>query len=312
MKSRLPKVLHTICGKPILSYILDTAKKLTNKKILLVVGHGRDKVIETFKDDSVEFVIQDPPIGTGDAVLRCKEYLGDDDEEILILVGDAPLLKKETLEELINVHHENNADATILTAELPDPGKYGRIIRRSNLVERIVEAADATEDELKIKEINSGIYVFDKEKLFWALAQIKPNNVQGEYYLTDTIEILQNSNGKICAMLAKDYKEITGINTRETLGEVEKIIQRKIIKKHQLNGVTIVNPETVRIDYDVAIGKDTIIHQGVSIRGRTKIGSSCSIGENTTIVDSEIGDNVNIGANSYISCTKIGILDIKK
>jgi len=295
MKSNTPKVLHPLCGKPLIHYVLNTAKSLTIEKIVLVIGHGKGSMRESIKDNYIEFVEQDPPTGTGDAVLRTEATLGDFNCNVLILSGDVPLLKKNTIEELLNVHNKEKATATILTVDLEDPKSYGRIVRKGSEVIKIVEYKDANSKEREIKEINTGIYVFEKNALFEALKEIKPDNVQKEYYITDTIDIIKGKGGHISAYKTNSPEEVAGINTRKDLTEMEKILQAQIIEGHQLSGVTVKDPASTKIDADVRIGKDTVIHPYTSILGNTTIGEYCSIGPNAVVINSNISNNSRVG-----------------
>ncbi|MDD2890936.1 MAG: NTP transferase domain-containing protein, partial [bacterium] len=191
MHSDLPKVLHPICGRPLLWYVKETAKNIKSAKVVAVVSKNKERIESCIEDKTIEFVIQFPPRGTGDAVLKAEEALKDFDGLVVILCGDVPLIKEETLIDLIEYHLSKKACATILTTILPDAGAYGRVVRKGDKVVKIVEAVDANKEEKKINEINSGIYVFDKKELFSALHKINPSNAQKEYYLTDTIEIIQ-------------------------------------------------------------------------------------------------------------------------
>jgi bifunctional UDP-N-acetylglucosamine pyrophosphorylase/glucosamine-1-phosphate N-acetyltransferase len=224
MKSDLPKVFHEILGEPMLTYVLQSVEELKPTKTLLVVGHKRDLIMDYYKEWPLKFVIQDEQLGTGHAVMQAKPFLEDFTGTVLILAGDVPLLAAKTLKELLAFHHQNKAAATDLTAILPDAGNYGRIVRGTKgEIQKIVEKKDATEEELRIKEINTGTFCFEKEALFWALAQVKPNNAQQEYYLTDTLEILHQAGRPIMAWTVKDPLETLGINTKEELIEIEKI-----------------------------------------------------------------------------------------
>jgi UDP-N-acetylglucosamine diphosphorylase/glucosamine-1-phosphate N-acetyltransferase len=225
MKSDLPKVFHEILGEPMLSYGLNTVKKLNPKRTLLVVGHMRDLIIDFYKDWGVDFVIQDLQLGTGHAVMQAKPKLEDFSGTVLVLNGDVPLLSEKTLRDLIDFHISNKAAATDLTAVLLDAGNYGRIIRKENgQIVKIVEKKDATPDQLKIGEFNTGTFCFDKEALLLALSEIRSDNAQKEYYLTDAIEILNKKNLPVFAYQAKDASETLGINTKEELVAIEKTL----------------------------------------------------------------------------------------
>jgi bifunctional UDP-N-acetylglucosamine pyrophosphorylase/glucosamine-1-phosphate N-acetyltransferase len=295
MKSNIPKVLYPLCGKPLIRYMLNTAKSLAAEKIILVIGYGKETVKESINDNDIKFVEQDPPIGTGDAVLRTEATLSEFNGNVLILAGDVPLLERNTIEELLKVHNKEKATATILTVDLKDPKSYGRIVRKGNEVVKIVEHKDAKLKEREIKEINTGIYIFEKNALFEALKKIRPDNVQKEHYLTDTIDIIKEMGGYISAYKTNNPEAVAGINTRKDLAEIEKILQAKIIEEHQLAGVTVKDPASTKIDADVEIGKDTVIYPYSSILGKTTIGECCSIGPNAVIINSRISDNNRIG-----------------
>jgi bifunctional UDP-N-acetylglucosamine pyrophosphorylase/glucosamine-1-phosphate N-acetyltransferase len=258
----------------------------------------------------IEFVVQDPPRGTGDAVLCAEKIFKDFEGSILVLCGDVPLLKPITLDKLIEFHKSNKevrpqGVATVLTTIVPEPASYGRVVKskvksQKSKIKRIVEATDADESIKKIDEINTGIYIFEKRGLFDALHKIKPSNVQGEYYFTDTIEILCNEGKEVYGFVTEDWQEVIGINTRKALSEVESILQAQIIERHQFGGVTIKNYTTTVIDFDVKIGADTVIHHGVQLLGTTQIGEDCEIGANTIIKNSVISSGTKIGDNSTI------------
>jgi bifunctional UDP-N-acetylglucosamine pyrophosphorylase/glucosamine-1-phosphate N-acetyltransferase len=229
MQSGLPKVFHEIQGKPMLSYVLKTVQKLQPAKILVVVGYQRQLIMDYYRDWPVTFVVQEEQLGTGHAVLQAEPFLKDFSGKVLVLAGDVPLLSEDTLRQLIEFHEQNRAAATDLTAVLPDAGSYGRVVRKENgTLIRIVEKKDASLEDLKIKEINTGTFCFDRETLFSSLKEVRAENVQKEYYLTDTIEILKKRGLPVYAFRADNYLETLGVNTREELLEVEKLLLQKI------------------------------------------------------------------------------------
>lgn len=223
MKSDLPKVFHEILGEPMLTYVLETVKKLNPSQTYVVVGHKRDLIMDYYKDWKLKFVIQEEQLGTGHAVMQAKSHLENFSGTVLVLAGDVPLLSEKTLKKLVDSHLKNKAAATDLTAVLDDAGNYGRIIRsEKGEILKIVEKKDASLEELKIKEINTGTFCFDKAALFKALAEVRAENAQEEYYLTDTLEILRKKNLPVFAFRAEDPSETLGVNTREELISIEK------------------------------------------------------------------------------------------
>lgn len=294
MKSNLLKVLHQIDGKPMVSHIIDTLNEIKIKDIVIVVGHQSEEVINTL-GDKLKYVHQEQQLGTGHAVLQAKGLLKDKKGITLVLSGDAPLLTTETINSLIEEHEKTNVAATILTTEIDVPTGYGRIIRDNNRkVMKIVEEKDTTIEEKQVKEINTGIYCFDNEKLFDAIDKISNNNKQNEYYLTDVIEILRSQGYQVGAYLSKDPSETIGINDRIALSEAEKIFRNRILEKHMRQGVTIIDPTNTYIGKEVIIEFDTIIHPNTFLRGKTTIGANCVIGPNTEIADTKIGNGVTI------------------
>jgi UDP-N-acetylglucosamine diphosphorylase/glucosamine-1-phosphate N-acetyltransferase len=228
MRSDLPKVFHPVLGRPLLSYVIDTVKKLGIGQIYVVVGHKKEMMTDYFKDSGVIFVEQNEQLGTGHAVMQVKPLLADFSGEVLVLAGDVPLLRCSTLKGLIDFHLRHQAAATDLTAKLPDAGNYGRIIRdQAGHILRIVEKKDASPDELKITEINTGTFCFNSPALFEALAEVKAENAQKEYYLTDTIEILKRKKLPVFAYLASDYRETLGVNTPDELKQIEEILKSR-------------------------------------------------------------------------------------
>lgn len=327
MKSKLYKVLHPVCGKPMVQHVIDQIKKLQINQIVTVIGHGAE-MVKAELGEQCHYVIQEEQLGTGHAVLQARELLKDKQGTTLVVCGDTPLIKAETMEALFKHHEGTGAKATVLTAEADDPTGYGRIIRNeSGLVEKIVEHKDATEEERLITEINTGTYCFDNQALFEALNKVTNDNVQGEYYLPDVIEILKKKGEVVSAYKTADFEETLGVNDRVALSEAEKIMRRRINKQHMQNGVTIIDPETTYIDADVVIGADTLIMPGTVIKGKTVIGSDCQIGPNSEIknchignatvirqsvaYDSKVGANVNIGPFAHIRPESSILDDVK-
>lgn len=305
MKSKMPKVIHKVCGKEICRWVIDAAKNAGSDKVCTIVGHRADMVKEIL-GDICEFALQAEQKGTGHAVMQAIDVIKSAKKEVVILNGDIPLITAESIKKAVNYHRENGNQATVITAVLDDATGYGRIVRGDDGgVRKIVEQKDANDEEKKINEINSGMYVFDSESLLYALEKLTPNNAQGEYYLTDTLEILLNAGKKVGGYAIADNDEIRGINDRIQLDEAEKIMQKRINEYHMLNGVTIRNPQSVCIEDDVEISSDSEICQNVTIKSGTKIGSDCVIGSGSTLDKAVIGDSVNV-ISSVIIESEVG------
>lgn len=316
MKSKMPKVLHTVCGKPLSKWVIDASKAAGADKVCAVVGHKAETLKEVL-GDVCEFALQAEQKGTGHAVMQAIDVIKNSKGEVVILNGDTPLITAETINKAIEYHKNNDNQATVITAILDDATGYGRIVRDNDgSVLKIVEQKDASEEEKKINEVNSGMYVFDAQSLVYALDKITPNNAQGEYYLTDTLEILLSAGKKIGGYAISDNDEIRGINDRVQLNEAEKIMQKRINEYHMRNGVTMRNPESVYIEDGVEIGNDTEICQNVTIKSGTKIGSDCVIGSgsmldravihdgvdvlSSVILESEVDEGTHVGPFAYI------------
>ncbi|WP_276357720.1 bifunctional UDP-N-acetylglucosamine diphosphorylase/glucosamine-1-phosphate N-acetyltransferase GlmU [Cohnella caldifontis] len=289
MKSKLYKVLHPVCGKPMAQHVLDAVRKASCGRIVVVVGHGAETVRETL-EGSAEYALQAEQLGTGHAVLQAKPLIGGEEGTTLVICGDTPLISTATIEAMMDRHEREGAAATVLTAIVPDAAGYGRIVRGADgSVQRIVEHKDCTPEEARIREINTGTYCFDNRQLFEALAEVKNDNAQGEYYLPDVIGILQRKGKRISASLLEDPDEAIGVNDRAALGEAERLMRQRINRTHQLNGVTVVDPAGTYIDADVEIGPDTVIYPGTVLRGRTVIGPDCAIGPSADLKDTKVG-----------------------
>ncbi|MBC1471298.1 bifunctional UDP-N-acetylglucosamine diphosphorylase/glucosamine-1-phosphate N-acetyltransferase GlmU [Listeria seeligeri] len=305
MKSKLYKVLHPVCGKPMVEHVVDQISTLDVDKVVTIVGHGAEKVQEHLAGKS-EFVKQEEQLGTAHAVLQAKAALAEKDGVTLVVCGDTPLIEASTMEALLKYHHEKRAKATILTTVIEDPTGYGRIIRDDlGIVEKIVEHKDATEKEQRISEINTGTYCFDNKSLFEALEKVSNDNVQGEYYLPDVIKILKDSDEVVAAYRMESFEESLGVNDRIALAEASKLMQRRINENHMRNGVTLVNPESTYIDINVKIGQDTVVEPGVMLRGDTVIGDDCVVTSGSEIVNSIIGERVHIRSSSIFE-SKVG------
>lgn len=292
MKSDKPKVVHEVLYKPMINHVVDELKALGVDETIVIVGHGAEQV-KAIVDD-VTFVEQKEQLGTGHAVLQAKELLADREGMTLVLCGDAPLIRKETLQEFIAYHQENHNQATIMSADCDPSTHYGRIIKDNGQVTGIVEFKDLLDSQRHITEMNTGEYCFDNVALFKALSQVTNNNAQNEYYLTDVIGIMNQDGLKVDAYKIDDFNEVGGINDRVALAESTQFLRDRINREHLLNGVTIVDPSNTYIGRDVVIGQDTIIEPGCIIKGKTVIGSHCHIGPYCEFTNMEIKDNVEI------------------
>ncbi|MBI0581124.1 bifunctional UDP-N-acetylglucosamine diphosphorylase/glucosamine-1-phosphate N-acetyltransferase GlmU [Neobacillus cucumis] len=316
MKSKLYKVLHPVCGKPMVQHVVDQITKLDIEEMVTIIGHGAEMVKAQLGEKSL-YALQEQQLGTAHAVIQAEEMLAGKKGTTIVVCGDTPLIRAETMEALFNHHQELAAKATILTARIEDPTGYGRIIRNeSGLVEKIVEHKDATEAERAINEINTGTYCFDNEALFEALLKVSNDNVQGEYYLPDVIEILKEQGEIVTAFQTDKFEETIGVNDRIALSTAERIMRNRINEDHMRNGVTLIDPDNTYIETDVQIGQDTVIYPGTILKGRTIIGSDCQIGPHSEIDTCEIGNgtvirqsaankssigaNVNIGPFAHI------------
>lgn len=328
MRSHLPKVLHKVCGRPLLTYVLEAVKKAGVKRVVVVVGFGAEQVVSVAKAYG-EIVYQEQQLGTAHALLQAEKVLAGFDGDILVLGGDTPLITSTTLIRLIKTHQSqppvstcqegayflpnscllpptSKTVATVLTAKLADPAGYGRIIRNpAQQVVKIVEQKDASPAELAVQEINSGIYCFISEGLFKALARLKTENAAQEYYLPDVIETYVRQGLPVATCLAGNEEEIQGINDRCQLAMVEKIMRQRVRNEIMLAGVTILDPLSTFIDSEVKIEPDTIIYPFTIIEGTCRIGANCIIGPGTRLKSVQIGDNVVI-SNSVVIESTIG------
>jgi bifunctional UDP-N-acetylglucosamine pyrophosphorylase / glucosamine-1-phosphate N-acetyltransferase len=301
MKSKLYKVLHPVCGKPMVEHVIDHVGSLNVARVVTVVGHGAELVKETLGEKS-EYVLQAEQLGTAHAVQQAEPILGNLEGTTLVVCGDTPLIRPETMQALFAHHEAQNAKATILTAVAQNPTGYGRILRDADgQVSQIVEQKDATLEQQQVKEINTGTYCFDNKALFDALKQVNNDNAQGEYYLPDVIEILQKQGEIVSAYVTEDFDETLGVNDRFALSQAEELMRARINERHMRNGVTIINPATTHISVDTTIGSDTVILPGTIIEGKTVIGEDCKIGPNSHIVDSVIGDSTTIHSSVILS-----------
>ncbi len=297
MKSERAKVLHEIGGLPLINYVCRTARSLEPQRIYVVVGHQAaevEKAVQNEMGDLAGFVMQTEQRGTGHAVMAARAQLAGSNSLVLVLPGDVPLIRSETLAAFIENHKSSRAACSILSVRLENPTGYGRIVRGDNdLFARIVEQKDATLEEQKIKEINSGIYCFDSGKLFSALERVNTNNKQGEYYLTDVPQILLTGGEVVNVYLHGDAREVSGINTRAELAEFENLLRRQTIRKLMTEGgVTFIDPSHAYISAEAEVGRDCVVYPDVSIEGKSKVGRNCEIRSGTRITNSRLADNV--------------------
>ena len=313
MESSLPKVLHKISGKSLLQRVIDSCVELNPDQIFVITGHKFKEVQESIPDNkNIHFVIQDPQSGTGHAIqVLCKEVIKKEGK-LLVLNGDVPLIKPETLNNLLNLHDSKKADVSLITTKKKNPHGYGRVFLKGEFIERIVEEKDCNNQERLNLLINAGVYCFNWQNLSKIISTLKSNNNQNEIYLTDTVSMLKNS----LSLEIEDNEELQGINNRIQLSKCEEIIQNSIKEKHMLNGVTFINKASCSISEEAEIGKDVIIEANTHIRGSTKISNNCVIGPNTfiensnvgfyceisnsTVYDSQIMDHIKIGPYSHI------------
>lgn len=326
MKSNTPKVLHKIMDKTLLGYVLDNVKNISQEAFVIVGHHAQE--VEKFVEENYQnakTVLQSPQLGTGDAVSKVCPFLKDYKGLVLILCGDTPLIKEDTLKEFIDYHKSQNSDLTVMSAIFDNPANYGRIIRENDgSLKCIVEEKDASPEQKAVKEINAGIYCLDWSKISPAFSQLTSNNAQGEYYLTDIIEWGKKNKLSVNAYTLKNNEEIFGINSRLHLAEATRIMNERKLTELMENGVTIVDPSSTWISEDTEIGKDTIIYPSTYLEGKNKIGANCKIGpfahfrggvevaDNVKIGNfvevkkSKINSNTNAGHLSYIGDSEIG------
>lgn len=280
MNTRMPKVLHEVCGRPMLEWVLEACRNAGVTRHIVVVGYGKEQIIERFeKDGDVEFVEQVERRGTGHAVMCCTDKLEGFDGQTLVLCGDAPLIRTETLKVLIEKHEQERSAVTLATADMPDPTGYGRIVRDGyGNIQSIVEHNDCDDKQLEITEVNPGYFCFQTPMLLDALKKITPNNVKNEYYLTDALHILLHDGHKATAVTAVAAEDAMGVNNRQQLALVGKIMQSRIQERLMEAGVTIVDPPNTWIDDRAVIGQDTVIEPFTCITGAVQIGDNCRIG----------------------------------
>lgn len=311
MKSRRAKVLHELGGSPLIAHVVRAAQALDPRSIVVVVGHQAEEVEQAVLAEVgglASFVIQAKQRGTGDAVESARDALEHSDSLVLVLSGDVPMIKVETLKKLIEQHNSADAACTILSVRLENPTHYGRIIRDENdSFQKIVEERDANEEQRLVKEINSGIYCFEANDLFQALRKVEPANDQGEYYLTDVPGIILAGRGKVSVYLHNDAREVYGVNTRAELAEFENLLRRSTIRRLMTDaGVTFIDPSHTYVSAEAQVGRDSIIHPNVTIEGKSIIGEGCVIRAGVRITNSRLGDGVVVKDHSVIVDSEVG------
>jgi bifunctional UDP-N-acetylglucosamine pyrophosphorylase / glucosamine-1-phosphate N-acetyltransferase len=301
MRSSVPKVLHTVCGRPMVAWPVLAAREAGAERIAVISSPGHD--LSPGLPPGTETVLQPKPDGTGGAIRAALDLITDA-ETVVVLSGDHPLISAETIAGLLETHRQADAAATVMTTLLEEPGTYGRIIRGENgAIERIVEAkapGDATAEELEIREVNTGTYVFAAERLAAAVGQISNDNAQGEYYLGDVIPAMRSAGLRIAAHVVEDEAVNLGVNTRADLARAEAVARERILERHMLAGATITDPASTWIDADVELGEDVRIDPGCSLRGATSVGGESVVGPHTTLIDTTVGRRVTV-PHSYLS-----------
>jgi bifunctional UDP-N-acetylglucosamine pyrophosphorylase/glucosamine-1-phosphate N-acetyltransferase len=307
MRSARPKVLHMVLGKAMIDHVLHTVEQLGPHGIAVVTGHGSDAVrAHIGQPANLEWVIQDKQLGTGHAVKQAEQVIKNV-RDVMIVCGDTPLLRSETLLGLLQAHTDGGAEVTVLTAKPTDAHGYGRVLRdAAGEITAIVEEKDASDEQRRVGEVSSGIYCVRRDVLFALLHQIENRNAQGEYYLPDIVPIALKDGYRVDSICMEDHSEMLGVNNRAQLADVEAIMQQRIIRDWQLNGVTIEQPSTVRIEANVQIGTDTVIHAGTQLLGSTHVGDDCGIGPYAVLQDAWLDDGTTVYAFSHIQQASVG------
>ena len=300
MKSKIPKVLHEAAGRPLLEHVLETVKSLKPRNIGVVVGHEAERVSQFLRSSGIQtsHFRQRKLLGSGDAVKQAASWIRRQKGDLLVLCGDTPLLRAETLKDLAYVHRQSGRAATVLSADVADPTHYGRIVRLlDGSLDRIVEEKDANEEIRRIREINTGVYAFSAPALVSALPRLKSENAKGEYYLTDVVQILRENGASVGAHLCPDAEEALGVNRRRDLAEAEAVLRRRLIERWMDEGVTFIDPAQTYLGSEVKIGSDTVIYPGTHLVGRVTVGEGCRIGPFAYVEDSILGDRVELVAS---------------
>jgi bifunctional UDP-N-acetylglucosamine pyrophosphorylase / glucosamine-1-phosphate N-acetyltransferase len=306
MKSNLCKVLHRVAGRPMMAYVIDTVKETGISKLSVIVGHQAVEVKRLFSETGIDFVLQEPQLGTGHAVSVAAESLGSHHGSVLVLCADIPLLRHETLFAFMRYHEDNKSRLTVMTTRVGNPFGYGRIVRQSeDLISRIVEERDATDQERTINEINTGVYLVDRELLFDLVGLLENNNAQGEYYITDIVGEAVTRSIPVHAFVLDDFSEALGINTRSELAAASAVVWKRTRQRFMDSGVTLLDPNSAYIDSTVAVGPDTVIHPNVTIIGATSIGGGCEIESGVYVLSSRLGNGVRILQGSRVDNAQI-------
>jgi bifunctional UDP-N-acetylglucosamine pyrophosphorylase/glucosamine-1-phosphate N-acetyltransferase len=296
MRSRVPKHLHPLLGRRMVDWVVEAARGAGVDPLVVV---SSPSAADAFAGEPV--AVQHEPLGTGDAVRSARSLLAGSPGDVLVLSGATPLVSPGLLRELISAHRESEADATVLSLELDDPGQYGRVLRNGNgTLEAIVEAVDATPEQLDVREVNSSIYVFRSERLWPVLERLEPHNAQGELYLTDSVSLLVADGGTVAVHKSPDPEEAIGVNTRSELAEAAARLRDRINDAHMAAGVTIVDPQTTWIEAEVTIEADVVVHPFTLIRGSTRIASGAEIGPHAVLVDAAVGEGASVGPFCYV------------
>jgi len=306
MKSALPKVLHRLAGRPMIRFVVDTALACGADRVVMVVGHGAGEVRSAVEGLPVEFVTQEQQLGTGHAVMSARTLVENGPSRLLILSGDVPLLEPQTVAGLADLQASTDAGCTMLTTNLEDPTGYGRVILDdSDQVERIVEQADADDEQRRVRLINAGIYCFRTGLLFRTLAECGSDNAQGEYYLTDAIAAIRGTGRDVRQLEVTDPDQVAGVNTRLELSRMDAVLNRRKLEQLMLSGITVVSPATTRVEWDVEVGPDTVLHPHISLEGRTRLGSGCTVRSFCRINDTIAGDGATIREYSLLDGVRL-------
>ena len=307
MRSSIPKVLHRVAGRTLIEAVLASADALAPARVAVVVGAERSRIEQSLSGRPIDFVLQDPPLGTGDAARRAFDALGEEGGPVLILSGDTPLLTSETLSRLVALRAAEGLDLAFLSFRPPEPGDFGRVVRDGRgRVRGIVEARNASARERRIGEVNAGVYCFAPKALSKALVRIRKNDIAGEFYLTDAVAILAAEPGKVQAIEAEDWREAWGVNTRRDLAAAEELERRRAVERALDAGVTVLDPSTVRIGPNVRLAPDVILHPFVSLEGATVLEEGCEILPFTRLVDTRVAANASVGPHCEAASSSIG------